>query len=150
MIMSYVDSGRPIVGLRTSTDAFHYPTGHKLARWNYEFGLEVFGQKWIKADARTSSTDVSIIAAEANHPILRGIPAKFHVRSWLYHVLPLHGDCVQLLRGDAVKGTEPGGTVFGLPDESCRMDEAKKKRPDFLHRLWGTRRILNRSQSVGC
>ena len=35
-----------------------------------------------------SSTDVSIIPTQAKNPILTGVADSFHVRSWLYKVLP--------------------------------------------------------------
>jgi uncharacterized protein len=112
-VLDYVESGRPVVGLRPSTHSFLYPKESPLAKWDYEFGREVFGQKWLKSHERTSSTDVTVIAEQAEHPILRGIKPKFHVRSWLYQVTPLHGNCVELLHGDAVKGDRLGGTIFG-------------------------------------
>jgi len=109
MIMDYVDSGKPLVGLRTSTHAFQYPGGHKHAKLNDEFGRNVFGQKWLFHNGHRSSTDVERIAEQKDHPILRGVDEKFHVRSWLYHVLPLTEDCTPLLMGKAVdsEGTDP-------------------------------------------
>ena len=47
VILDYVNSGKPIVGLRTSTHAFRYPKGENT-KYNDGFGREVFGQRWIK------------------------------------------------------------------------------------------------------
>ena len=47
-IIDYLHTGRPIVGIRTSTHSFNYPKGHKQERWNDGFGIDVFGQKWIR------------------------------------------------------------------------------------------------------
>lgn len=125
-ILRYVESGKPIIGLRTSTHAFAYPAGHPRAGLNDSFGREVFGQKWLYHHGHTSTTNVSIAAGEKDNPILHGVEPRFHVASWLYHVIPLEGDCVPLLLGEAVHSeqkkqeTEPvawtkthrGGKVF--------------------------------------
>ena len=39
---------------------------------------------------------------QKNNVILRGVAAEFQVRSWLYEVAPLIGDCVPLLEGYAI------------------------------------------------
>ncbi|MHC4753212.1 MAG: ThuA domain-containing protein [Planctomycetota bacterium] len=106
LILDYVNSGKPIVGLRTSTHAFRYPSGHKNAKYNDEFGIEVFGQKWITHHGHRSSTEVSIIPAMRQHPILRGIYGSFPCSSWLYHVEPLVGDCKPILIGKAVNSNK--------------------------------------------
>ncbi len=106
LILDYVNSGKPIVGLRTSTHAFRYPEGHKNAKYNDGFGREVFGQKWITHHGHKSSTEVSIISTMAKHPILKGIYGSFPCSSWLYHVTPLVGDCKPLLMGKAVNSSQ--------------------------------------------
>jgi len=102
LILDYVNSGKPIVGLRTSTHAFRYPAGHKNEKYNEKFGIDVFGQKWITHHGHKSTTEVSIIPEMRQHPILRGIYGSFPCSSWLYHVTPLAGDCKPLLMGNAV------------------------------------------------
>ncbi len=113
-IQKYLDTGKPIVGFRTTSHSFHYPKGDELERWN-AFGEFAFGTPpgW-GASGHThyghkSSTDVSVIAAAAKHPILRGVDQNFHVRSWLYHVLPKYppSNATQLLLGKAVDPDKP-------------------------------------------
>lgn len=106
LILDYVNSGKPIVGIRTSTHAFRYPSGHKNARYNDEFGKEVFGQKWITHHGHKSSTEVSILPGARKHPILSGIYGSFPCSSWLYHVEPLVGDCKPLLAGKAINSNK--------------------------------------------
>lgn len=101
-IQSYVDSGKPIVGFRTSTHAFLYPEGHPHFDLNDGFGLEIFGQKWITHHGHLSTTTVAIHPGSAGHPILRGV-TPFPAKSWLYHVAPLNGPAEVLLDGTAVK-----------------------------------------------
>lgn len=101
-ILAYVNSGRPIAGLRTSTHTFQYPKGDPHESLNDSFGRDVFGQRWIRHHGHTSTTDVSIVPGEKDHPILRGVDPTFHVPSWLYEVNSLAGDCAPLLVGRAV------------------------------------------------
>jgi hypothetical protein len=93
-IDDYLKSGKPVMGFRTSTHSFNYPEGHELRSWN-AFGERAFGAPpgWGGTANHThygheSSTDVYIIEKEALHPILTGVDKSFHVRSWLYKVLP--------------------------------------------------------------
>ncbi|WP_214226741.1 ThuA domain-containing protein [Pedobacter sp. B4-66] len=92
-IDDYLKSGKPVMGFRTTTHAFNYPAGHPLEKWN-AFGELAFGAPpgWGKGGhthyGHNSTTDVSVIPANAKHPILTGVPNNFHADSWLYHVLP--------------------------------------------------------------
>lgn len=92
-IDKYLKSGKPVMGFRTSTHAFNFPKGHESEKWNAfgEFALNA-PPGWGKAGhthyGHKSTTDVSVIEAAKNHPILRGIKPNFHVSSWLYRVLP--------------------------------------------------------------
>ncbi|MHC4157860.1 MAG: ThuA domain-containing protein [Planctomycetota bacterium] len=111
LILNYVNSGKPIVGLRTSTHAFRYPQGHKYEKYNDGFGLGVFGQKWVAHHGHQSSTDVLTVSEMADHPILRGIYATtspIHCTSWLYHVTPLVGDCKPLMIGKSMNSNKIG------------------------------------------
>jgi len=102
MIEAYLDSGRPVVGLRTATHAFRYPEGAKYQSWNDGFGQSLFGTPWRFHYGHESSTDVRVIPEMADHPILKGVPGGFHVRSWLYYVLPLPDTCKPLMMGTSI------------------------------------------------
>lgn len=93
-IDAYLNSGKPVIGFRTSTHSFNYPEGHALRKWN-AFGERAFGSPpgWGGAANHThygheSSTDVKVIEEAMDHPVLTGVDKRFHVRSWLYKVLP--------------------------------------------------------------
>jgi type 1 glutamine amidotransferase len=115
-IVEYAASGRPMIGLRTTTHAFNYeaPPNNK---WNNAFGREYFGQQWISHHGHNNSSEIAISAAAADEPILRGVEPRFWVHSWLYNMsqgdLRLPDDCRILLEGDATRGTEPGGEKYG-------------------------------------
>lgn len=92
-IEDYLETGKPLIGFRTTTHAFNYPKGHPLEKWN-AFAEKAFNAPpgWGGKANHThyghkSSTDVSVIAAAAKDPILTGV-TNFHARSWLYKVLP--------------------------------------------------------------
>jgi type 1 glutamine amidotransferase len=113
LILDYAQSGKPIIGLRTTTHAFRYEDGPN-ANWNDDFGRQIFGQKWIHHHGHDSSTNVYV--AVGDHPITRGLQPRFHCRSWLYHVIPLVGDCQPLLLGSAVQGEAERNESFGTPN----------------------------------
>jgi type 1 glutamine amidotransferase len=114
LIDAYVTSGKPIAGFRTTSHSFNYPKGHALEAWN-AWGSDVLGTPpgW-GGDGHThfgheSSTDVAVAPAQRGHPILEGVAASFHVRSWLYRVLPKWppSSATQLLIGKAVNPNKP-------------------------------------------
>jgi len=102
MLQSYMVSGRPIVGLRTTTHAFHFPPESPYLLWNKGFGFNLCGTPWRYHYGHESETDVKVIPEKADHPLMEGVPTEFHVRSWLYDVLPLPESCVPLMTGTSV------------------------------------------------
>ncbi len=113
-ITEYAESGRPMVGFRTSTHAFQYGSDHPNHHMDNEWPHQVFGLPWISHHGGANSTDVVINEENALHPILNGV-RPFHVRSWLYHSNSLKEDALPLLTGHAVRGAEPGGERFDDP-----------------------------------
>jgi type 1 glutamine amidotransferase len=110
----YVKSGKPLIGIRTTSHSFNYPKDHELVAWN-AWAAEAFGAPpgWGR-DGHThygheSSTDVRVVGEQASHPVLTGIAGPFHVRSWLYHVVPKWppADAERLLIGTAVNPNKP-------------------------------------------
>lgn len=91
-IKAYLGAGKPLVGLRTTLQAFD--------NWK-EFGEQVLGAPFRYDYGSASSTDVKVIPEATGHPILQGVASQFHCRSWLYHVLPLPGSVRPLLMGTA-------------------------------------------------
>lgn len=115
-IDDYLKSGKPVIGLRTTTHAFNYPKGHALEKWN-AFGEFALGSPpgWGGTAGHTHcghecSTDVSVIKEAAKHPILTGVDPSFHVSSWLYKVLPDYPakGSTWLLMGKAVNPDKAG------------------------------------------
>ena len=114
-IEAYLKTGKPVMGFRTTTHAFNFPKGHASEKWNAfgEFALNSppgWGGKAKHTHyGHNSSTDVSIVSKEAGNPILTGVAKDFHVRSWLYHVVPDYPvkGSTWLLTGKAVDPERP-------------------------------------------
>lgn len=117
-IEAYMKSGKPIMGFRTSTHSFNYPKGDPFERFN-GWAEQAFGAPpgWGGVSKHThyghnASTDASINPQAAKHPILTGVDPTFHVRSWLYRVLPDYPakGTEWLLMGDAVDADKAATT----------------------------------------
>jgi type 1 glutamine amidotransferase len=114
-IVNYVESGRPIVGLRTATHAFNLKSSAAYQRytwtskeWDGGFGRQVLGETWIShhgAHGRQSSRGM-IAPRQADHPILRGIKdGDIWGPTDVYGVrLPLPGDSQPLVLGQVLVG----------------------------------------------
>ncbi len=111
-ITAYAESGRPMVGFRTSTHAFRYPDSSSYVHMNNDWPTKVFGQQWITHhghfdDGAAPLTEVQL-SGPTDHPILKGLQ-PFKAYSWLYHVeggdWSLYGDSKPLLRGRALRST---------------------------------------------
>ena len=122
-IDDYVNSGRPVIGLRTATHAFNVEAGKtygryswqsKQAGWEGGFGRQVLGETWISHHGNhgKQSTRGIIAPGAADHPVLRGIASG---TIWgptdVYGVrLPLPGDSQPLVLGQVVADMTPTGS----------------------------------------
>ncbi len=95
-IRDYIESGKPVIGLRTSTHAFDYEKGHPLSEWNRDFGKRVLGSEYFLH--LSSETVVEHVLANRNHEILNGVAGKFIDPGVLYKS-KLPADATPLLMG---------------------------------------------------
>jgi hypothetical protein len=112
-----VESGRPILGLRTATHAFANSGGAyaqyswQSKTWEGGFGRQVLGETWISHHGKHGSQSTRGVLAEAqrNHPILRGIDdGDIWGPTDVYGVrLPLPGDSEPLVYGQVLEGMSP-------------------------------------------
>jgi hypothetical protein len=123
-IADYVDSGRPIIGLRTATHAFDIPRDRKYARygwnnsqWEGGFGRQVLGETWINhygQHGKQSTRGVLAPGAEG-HPVLRGIHGgDIWGPTDVYEVRrPLPPDCLPVVLGEVLQGMSPNDKPVG-------------------------------------
>ena len=119
-IVDYVESGRPVIGMRTATHAFNIKGGKKYAKYSYNskewdggFGRQVLGETWISHHGShgKQSTRGIIAPGESSHPILKGIKdGEIWGPTDVYGVhLPLPGDSKPLVLGQVVEDMTPTG-----------------------------------------
>lgn len=117
-VVDYVESGRPVIGLRTATHAFNPKAGSTFARWGWQskdwdggFGRQVLGETWISHHGShgKQSTRGLLVPAMKDHPILRGIvDGDIWGPTDVYGVrLPLPGDSQPLVLGQVLSGMSP-------------------------------------------
>ncbi|MDO9551780.1 ThuA domain-containing protein [Rhodonellum sp.] len=114
----YLKSGKPIIGMRTSTHAFHYSKNKtspfakygfdsKEKDWTGGFGQKILGETWVAhhGDHGKEGTRALIDgpAQLADHPILRGVK-DIWVASDVYTVKNLIPEAKVLVYGQPTKG----------------------------------------------
>ena len=115
--VDYLERGRPIIALRTSTHAFAYDHNKKSpfanydwrsAQWPGGFGRQVLGETWVDhhgAHGKESTRGV-INPPFKDHPILRGV-ADLWVPTDVYAVTHLPADASVLVWGQVLSGMSP-------------------------------------------
>jgi len=130
-IVDYVESGRPVIGIRTATHAFANQTSQTYARyswnskiegWEGGFGRKVLGETWVAhhGDHGKQSTRAVIVPGDETNPILRGIGDRgIWVPTDVYEVrLPLPATCRPLLLGEVLSGMRANDPpVAGKPND---------------------------------
>jgi hypothetical protein len=133
-IVDYVESGKPIIGMRTATHAFNLTKSNTYARYNYNvgsgqwhggFGEQVLGETWVDHHGQhgRQSTRGIIAKPEEKHPILRGIKdGDIWGPTDVYAVhLPMHGDSKPLVLGQVLDGMRPTDKPVAGPKNDPMM-----------------------------
>src|SRR5215471_2115170 len=137
-IVDYVESGRPIVALRTATHAFNLKTSPTYRQWSWNskewdggFGRQVLGETWIDHHGRhaVQSTRGIVVKGQERHPILRGIASgEIWAPTDVYRVrLPLPGDSHPLLLGAVLESMAPSAPAVAGPQNDPMMPIAWTK-----------------------
>ena len=114
-LVDYIESGRPIVALRTSTHAFNLQNASSYFRytwsggpWDGGFGRQVLGETWIDHHGHhgKESSRGLVAPGQEENPILRGIKdGDIWGPTDVYKVrLPLPGDSKPLVMGQVLEG----------------------------------------------
>lgn len=117
-LVDYIESGRPIIGLRTATHAFDLKSSKTYARytwnsrdWDGGFGRQVLGETWIShhGDHGKQSTRGVIASGQEKNPIVKGIAeGSIWGPTDVYGVrLPLREGCRTLVLGQVLEGMKP-------------------------------------------
>jgi type 1 glutamine amidotransferase len=145
-IVDYVNSGRPIVGMRTATHAFNIPAGKTYGKYSYNngkdwpqgFGRQILGETWIShhGDHGSQSTRGLIPPEAREHPILRGIKeAEIWGPTDVYGVrLPLPGDSRVLVLGQVLKGMNPNDQPAN--DTKTKQGKPRKQNDPMMPIAW--------------
>src|SRR5262245_13674216 len=123
-VIEYVESGKPIVALRTSTHAFNLTGKSAYAKytWNGKewpggFGRQVLGETWVSHHGQHGKQSCRGVLApgQEKHPILRGIKdGDVWGPTDVYGVhLPLPGDSKPLVLGQVLEGMKPDDKPVG-------------------------------------
>ena len=115
--VDYLNRGKPIIALRTSTHAFNYELnkqstyaqfGWQGKEWTGGFGQHVLGETWVNhhGDHGKQSTRGIINGEFKSHPLLRGVTDIWGPTD-VYGVTHLPPDAQILARGQVLTGMKP-------------------------------------------
>ena len=115
----YVEAGKPLLGIRTSTHAFDIKRNKESAYaryhwrrggddWKNGFGGEILGETWVSHHGRhgSQSTRGVVEAENRDHPVLRGVTDVWGPTD-VYGIRELPPHTTVLLRGAVCEGMTP-------------------------------------------
>ncbi len=115
--VDYVNAGKPVIALRTSTHAFMYERNRQspFAKWDWRnkdwpggFGQQVLGKTWVShhGDHGKESTHGVLNERLIEHPVSRGVK-DIWCPTDVYTVSHLPPDATVLVRGQVLSGMKP-------------------------------------------
>jgi len=117
-IDDYTNSGKPILGLRTSTHAFNIakPKDTPYGKWSFRaggetaggYGRQVLGENWVNhyGSHQRESTRGLVAEGMEGHPIVKGCEDIWGP-SDVYAITTLSGDSRPLIMGQVLEGMNP-------------------------------------------
>ena len=116
-VIDYTNSGKPIMGLRTSTHAFNYRKNMNspYARYSFRskefdggYGRQVFGETWINHYGRhqVESTRGRVVQGMGNEVIAKGVEDIWG-ESDVYGLTTLPENCRPIVMGQVLVGMDP-------------------------------------------
>lgn len=150
-IVEYVESGKPVIGIRTATHAFAYPADStsEYARWSWDskswpggFGKQVLGETWVNHHGKHGSESTRGVIPDAvkSNAILRGVTDVWGPTD-VYGIGALPDDATVLLEGSILSGMNP--------TDSAVTDERNAPRTPIV---WIRERALDggKKQRIAC
>ncbi len=123
-LVDYIESGRPIIALRTSTHAFNIPANRTYAKYSFQskvwdggFGRQVLGETWISHHGQHGKQSCRGVIApgQEKHPLVRGVKdGDIWGPTDVYGVrLPLPADSLPLVLGQVLEGMNSTDQAVG-------------------------------------
>ena len=112
MIVKYIDSGKPIISLRTGNHGFHAPLPYKINGKQVNWGNDILGGAFMGHHGRwhADSTRGNIVPEQKEHPILIGV-SDIWGNSDVYRTYKeggrLPAGCTALVWGQPLMGRKP-------------------------------------------
>lgn len=112
-IVKYVDSGRPIIALRTANHGFNVPLPYRINGKQVRWGEDVLGGTFLNHHGRwmADSTRGRIVEEQKGHPVLTGV-TDIWGNSDVYRTYQegesLPPGCTALVWGQPLLGRQPG------------------------------------------
>lgn len=112
LIVKYVDSGKPIISIRTGNHGFHAPLPYKINGKQVRWGEDILGGAFQGHHGRwqADSTRGSIVPDQKDHPILTGV-SDIWGNSDVYRTYKegtgLPTNCTALVWGQPLMGRQP-------------------------------------------
>ncbi len=139
--VNYIEAGKPVIGLRTSTHAFDigdknrkfykYHWQSNVAGYEQGFGRQVLGETWISHHGGHGSqaTRGMFAKGQEKNPLLKGInDGEIFGPTDVYGVrLPLPGDSLPIVMGQVVEGMKPSDPPAKGPKNEPMMPVAWTK-----------------------
>ena len=139
----YMNSGRPLLGLRTASHAFDArgegPDGY--LEWP-KFDPEVLGGNYHGHHGRGPKCTVTVAARASNHPILAGVQMPFISNGSLYEVCPLTKSTKRLLIG-TIPDKEPEPVAWTNIYKKSRIFYTSLGHPDDFENPQFRRLLVN-------
>lgn len=147
LLRDYVASGKPIMGLRTSSHAFSIRDGSPqppLADWP-ELDQEIWGGSYHGHHPDTVKSEIVVAPGQDNHPWLQGCgPFPWDQSGSLYQPSPLAESATLLLAGEAQgQPSEPVAWTFQREDGGLSFYTSLGHPGDFEQASFN--RFLNRA-----
>lgn len=129
--VDFVNSGKPILGIRTATHAFAYSRNLQspYAKYNWQskewpggFGQQVLGETWVNHHGNHGKESTRGVINEAfkDHPILKGVGDIWGPTD-VYTVAHLPADAKVLVWGQVLEGMKPGDKPVSGPKNDPMM-----------------------------
>ena len=140
---NYMDSGGPLIGLRTASHAFdtrgNAPAGY--AEWQ-KLDPEVLGGNYHGHHGSGPKCAVTTAAGADNHPILAGVQMPFTSNGSLYEVRPLTDSTTRLLIG-TIPDKEPEPVAWTNRYKNSRIFYTSLGHPDDFRNAQFRRLLIN-------